>query len=380
MSVSNPRRRQLLVAGTLAASGLAAHAGSRTPGLTLPADATRLRIAFGSCAKQSKPQPIWQAIGAAHPDLFVFLGDNFYADAQDEATLRKRYEEFRAVETLQAFRRKTPHVAIWDDHDFGDDDVGGDYALKQLSQQLFCDEWGEPADSPRRTRSGVYDSYLFTVGTRRVQLIMMDLRYNRTPLTPDPSRKSSYTALVLKAKLSGQPMKGWYLPNPAPEASMLGEEQWQWLAEQLSVPADVRIFGSSVQFSAEGSGWEGWTNFPSERERLIRLLREKKAEGAVFISGDMHYGEISRWDVAQGYPLWDATSSGLTEVWGIPTPNSRRASTVMAEENFGLLDLDFSAEAPTLQFSLCDIQGQVKIRQLIALDSLRFPRTETTTP
>ena len=41
------------------------------------------RIAFGSCAKQSKEQPIWDAINAAEPDLFVFLGDNIYADTRD---------------------------------------------------------------------------------------------------------------------------------------------------------------------------------------------------------------------------------------------------------------------------------------------------------
>ena len=36
---------------------------------------TLSRIAFGSCAKQDKDQPIWEAIFAAKPDLFVFLGD-----------------------------------------------------------------------------------------------------------------------------------------------------------------------------------------------------------------------------------------------------------------------------------------------------------------
>jgi alkaline phosphatase D len=34
------------------------------------------RIAFGSCALQDRPQPIWDVISTAKPDLFLFIGDN----------------------------------------------------------------------------------------------------------------------------------------------------------------------------------------------------------------------------------------------------------------------------------------------------------------
>lgn len=341
----------------------------------------RFRVAFGSCAKQSKPQPIWRAIGAAKPDLFVFLGDNLYADARDEATLRQRYAEFMAVEPLQAFRRSTRHVAIWDDHDYGDDDEGADYPLKQLSQQLFCDAWNEPADSPRRRADGIYQSYVFEALGRRIQVILPDLRFNRTMLTADPSLKSSYAAMVLRAKLSGQPMTGWYVPDARPEATLLGEAQWAWLEAQLRVPADVRLIGSSVQFAADGSGWEGWANFPRERDRLIELIRTTRAEGVVFLSGDMHYAELSSMDVAGGYPLWDATSSGLTEVWDIPTPNRNRRSAVMAELNFGVLDVEPVTEGEDdlrLRFALCDVNGKAKVTKELTLSGLRFPAKEKT--
>lgn len=344
-------------------------AESRQPGVAVAGP--RFRLAFGSCAHQAKPQPIWQAVAAARPDLFLFLGDNLYADAKTADELRQRYQEFMAAEALQSFRKQHPHLAIWDDHDFGDDDVGGDYPHKRLSQQLFCDAWNEPADSPRRSRDGIYESWIIPVGKKRVQIIATDLRFNRTPLTPDAERKGSYTALVLKAKLSGQPMKGWYLPNPAPEATQLGERQWQWLEQQLRVPADVRVLASSLQFAASGSGWEGWDLFPAERERFADLLRRTRAEGLVIVSGDMHYGEISRWQPRGGYPLWDATSSGLTEVWSVPTPNSQRVSGVYAAENFGLLDIDFSAAE--LRFGICDQDGKPRLTQTIGLDTLRFP-------
>ena len=40
-------------------------------------------IAFGACAHENKPQPIWDAIVNAKPDLFIFAGDNIYADTED---------------------------------------------------------------------------------------------------------------------------------------------------------------------------------------------------------------------------------------------------------------------------------------------------------
>ncbi|MBV8123572.1 MAG: alkaline phosphatase family protein [Burkholderiaceae bacterium] len=389
-STPHPSRRRLLMASTLApvlSPALAAASqtspsapgGSRQPGVASKPDAQRMRIAFGSCARQEKPQPIWATIAATQPDLFVFLGDNFYADARDEATLRKRYDEFEAVETLQAFRRATPHVAMWDDHDFGDDDVGGDYPLKDLSQRLFCDAWQEGPDSPRRRRSGVYESYRFESGGHTVQLILMDLRFNRTALVADPALRTGYDTMLREAKLSGKPMKGWYVANPSPEASMLGEEQWAWLEQQLREPADVRLIGSSVQFAADGSGWEGWANFPRERQRLVDLIRSTRAEGVVILSGDMHYAEFSRWEAPQGYPLWDITSSGLTEVWAIPTPNSKRASAVLAEANFGLIDIQWPSKDQAgppdaqIQMSIIDVKGVTRLSHNLTLNQLRFP-------
>jgi alkaline phosphatase D len=363
-------RRRLLLASTLAP--FATHAAPEAAAATAVAG-ERLRIAFGSCAKQSKPQPIWQAVAAAAPDLFLFLGDNLYADAEDEATFRQRYDEFRAVQPLQEFRRRFRHLAVWDDHDFGTDDCGGDYPLKKLSQQLFCDAWDVPADSPRRTRDGVYESWIVPVGSRRVQVILLDLRYNRTPLVADPHLKGDYRVMVLKARLTGRPMTGWYVPNEDPAATMLGEPQWQWLEQQLRVPADVRIVGSSVQFAADGTGWEGWANFPRERRRFVDLVKKTRAEGVVFLSGDMHYADLSRWPVDGGYPLLDLTSSGLTEVWDVPTPNARRVSEVLAEPNFGLVDIAFDGPEPHVAMQVRDVKGATRLAHVLPLSQLRFP-------
>ena len=383
-------RRQWLRAASLLPAGLALPAAQAATGpdvdapveLRLPAldsETGPWRLAFGSCARQSKPQPIWQAITAAQPHLFAFLGDNFYGDATTAEELRARHAEFAQPGALQAFRRQHPHVAIWDDHDYGVDDAGGEYPHKRLSQQLFCDSWGEAADSPRRSRSGVFQAYRIQAQGRTVQLILPDLRYNRTALQSDPARRTGYERMMIAARLgSRDPVPGWYVPNPDPAATLLGEAQWQWLDAQLAQPADLRILCSSVQLAAEGTGWECWANFSADRERLLQTLRRQRAENLVVISGDMHYGELSRLDAPGLYPIWDLTSSGLTEVWPVPTPNTRRQQGVVAEVNFGLIEIDWTARALTL--SVRDGAGRPRISQRLALDSLRLPSPTSLTP
>jgi alkaline phosphatase D len=380
-------RRALLRAGSLwplAGMGTRAHGGVQgeaqqvqpdgAEDLKLPslqAESGVWRIGFGSCARQSLPQPIWQAITAARPHLFAFLGDNFYGDATTPEALRARHAEFQQASALQAFRRSHPHVAIWDDHDYGVDDAGGEYPHKLLSQRLFCDTWGEAPTSPRRSRSGVYQAYRIRAQGKTVQLILPDLRFNRTALKIDPSKRTGYERMILAAKLgSREPVPGWYVPNADPAATMLGEPQWQWLEAQLAQPADLRILCSSVQLAADGTGWECWANFSADRERLLQTLRRHRTEHLLVISGDMHYGELSRLDAPGLYPIWDLTSSGLTEVWKVPTPNSRRHAGVLAEVNFGMLEVDWASGMVSL--SVRDVEGQARIHHRLALESLRL--------
>src|SRR5437764_633783 len=88
---------------------------------------------------------------------------------------------------------------------------------------------GEPIPelAPRRTRAGVYHALVLGPPGRRTQIILLDTRYFRSPLRPDGG--------------------GGYLPQHDPGATMLGEVQWKWFAEQLRVPADLRLVVSSIQ-------------------------------------------------------------------------------------------------------------------------------------
>lgn len=333
-------------------------------------DRTLTRIGFGSCAEGGKEQPIWEAVLAAKPELFLFLGDNIYGDTRDMAVLRAKYAELARHSGFTKLRDTTPLAVTWDDHDFGEDDAGGDYPQKEASRQVFLDFWGEPAGSPRRARDGVYASYVFGPPGQRVQVILLDLRYNRTPLVkPEPGIRN-YRSWATARHKKGLEVPGPYARNPDPRATMLGERQWQWLERQLETPAEVRLIGSSLQVLADFPGWEGWSLFARDQQRLIELIRRKRANGVVFLSGDMHYAELSQLDVNVPYTLWDLTSSGLTEVWPAATPNANRVSEVVREPNFGLIEIDWQGAQTTVTLSVVDQHGKQRIEQRLPLADL----------
>src|ERR1700754_3659142 len=120
--------RRGLVAGT-ALTGLAGAAAAQADPHPR-SDRALTRIAFGSCADAAKPQPIWDADLAAEPDLFVFLGDNVYLDTRDPEVMRRKYAQLAAQPGFQRLKATTPILAIWDDHDFGENDAGVEYPMK----------------------------------------------------------------------------------------------------------------------------------------------------------------------------------------------------------------------------------------------------------
>ncbi|WP_269714071.1 alkaline phosphatase D family protein [Caulobacter sp. NIBR2454] len=366
--MSDLNRRSALGLGVAAAAVVSAptRAADRTD------DRPLTRIAFGSCANQDKDQPIWDAVLAARPDLFIFLGDNIYADTRDPAVMAAKYAKLAAKPGFQRLKASVPLMAIWDDHDYGENDAGGEYPMKEESRRQFCDFWGEAATSPRRTREGVHTAAIFGPAGRRVQIILPDLRWNRTPLEKIDLAGADYKAWATAKADKGAPVPGPYARNPDQAATMIGEAQWRWLEEELARPVDLRILGSSLQVLADFAGWESWVNYARDHQRLFETIRRTRAEGLFCISGDTHYGEISRLDVNTPYPLWDITSSGLTEVWPVTPPNALRQGQVLREQNFGLIEIDWRPARPTARIEVRDVTGAPRLSTVIDTAALRI--------
>lgn len=315
------------------------------------------RIAFGSCSTQDDPLPILKTVVEWEPDLFIYLGDNIYGDTRDMKLLEAKYAQLGAKKEFQALRATVPTIATWDDHDYGDNDAGKEFPFKAESKEIFLKFWNEPTPSPRREHEGIYTSYRFeNAGLgKTLQIILLDTRTFRD----QPLRS---------------PFASWrndYLPDTDPNKTILGDAQWEWLRTRLEEPADLRVIGSSIQFGHQHNGWESWTNFPHELIRFVSLIKTTQANGVVFISGDVHWGELSVLKTPACYPLHDLTASGLNRDWSNVEPNQNRHGEVCMDFHFGMLDINWSGD-PSVQLRIHDMTGRARVRKTVRLSELKF--------
>tara|TARA_Y100000588_G_scaffold380288_1_gene463907 strand:- start:2483 stop:3505 length:1023 start_codon:yes stop_codon:yes gene_type:complete len=302
-------------------------------------------IAFGSCLKETRPQPIWEGVAAAKPDVFVLLGDNIYGDTRDMKKMKVKWDTFASVKGFEKLRSDCRLLAIWDDHDYGENDAGREYPKKVESQHIFLDFLGEPKNSERRKTPGIYDNVTIGPKGKRVQFILLDTRYFRTALKRAPKREKG---------------KGPYEPDESDKAGILGEAQWKWLEKALLEPADLRIIATSIQILSTTHGWETWGNFPKERERFLELLGKTKANGVIFLSGDRHSAEISKIEGVLPYPLFDVTASAMNQKQKPGTEeNPYRIGERYFDENFGLLKINWSKPEPRVTMEIRDLEGKV---------------------
>jgi alkaline phosphatase D len=328
------------------------------------------RIAFGSCANEHRPQPVWEAINDTKPQLFIFMGDNVYVDSADPAKLKESYETFAAVPGVADLRESTPILATWDDHDYGKNDVGAEWEGKEAAKEAFMEFFDTPNDSPLRQRGGVYDAKIFGPEGKRVQVIMLDTRWFRGPL-----RKMTKED-VKEARAKTKKKVGRYLPDDESDSSMLGDEQWAWLIEELKKPAELRLLVSSIQVIPNEHGWEKWGNLPRERKKLLDAIRDN-ATNVVILSGDRHLSEISllppETDGGPFYPLYEVTSSGLNQT-GLPEEENRfrvEDTEIYNQPNFGMIDIDWEQEDPSIKLEIRDDKGKVVQEVKTTLNTLK---------
>lgn len=278
----------------------------------------------------------------------------FFPSTEEE--LRRKYDEGKRNPGYARLRQTARIIGTWDDHDYGLNDAGKEFSGKNMSQNLLLDFLDEAEDSHRRKQAGVYASYSFGPKGKQVKVILLDTRYHRDPLFSD--------------------------------GSILGESQWEWLEGELNGPkSEITIIASSIQVISNLSAttgplfyMESWGRFPKERKRLYKLITDTKRSGVFFISGDVHFGEITRYDCGCEYPLYDITSSGLTQavekavpvplaflvrIFAVLTPNTmrvyatncRRRSCTYGQQNFGAIEIAWNATPPTVKFEVKDING-----------------------
>jgi alkaline phosphatase D len=292
-------------------------------------------IAFGSCSDEDDTVQLWREIVLQKPALWIWLGDNIYADTTDRAVIESKYNRQKNHPDYQKLLATCPVIGTWDDHDYGINDGGKEFPLKKQSKELLLDFLNTPPDADVRKHEGMYSSYGIGDGEKKAKIILLDTRYFRDPLQRSTSANSRYI--------------------PTDKGDMLGEEQWTWLENELkNSDAAINIIGSSVQFIPTQHGYEKWMNLSSSRERMLDLLKKYSTKKTFFISGDRHIAELSRLKVkGLPYTLYDFTSSGLTHTWNSGTEeNKYRVGETIMQKNFGIIKIDWLGLSTRILFEV----------------------------
>ena len=254
----------------------------------------------GSCAYFNQPaydrpgkpyggdSSIFESMAKEKAAFMLWLGDTWYTrevDYYSEWGLWYRAQHDRAQPILQNFLKSMPQFDMWDDHDYGPNDIGRSYILKESSRKVFMNYFCNPSFG--ENGQGVYTM----TSWGDADIFMTDDRWWRSTDN-------------MKDSINGQ---------LNPDKRMLGIQQMDWLKNSLLFStATFKIIAVGSQVLNPLSPVEKWSNFPVEYKELTDFLRENKINGVIFLTGDRHHSEIIKVEREGTYPLYDITSSPLT--------------------------------------------------------------------
>jgi alkaline phosphatase D len=254
----------------------------------------------GSCAYFNEPiydrpgkpyggdSSIFESMAKEKAAFMLWLGDEWYTrevDYYSEWGLWNRASHDRALPILQNFWKAMPHFAIWDDHDYGPNDIGKNYTLKEPSRKVFNSYFCNP--SAGENGQGIYTM----TSWGDADIFMTDDRWWRS-------------ADRMKDSVDGK---------PNPEKRVLGEQQMEWLKNSLLYSsATFKIIALGSQVLNPVSPFDKLGNFPVEYDELMNFIKEYKINGVLFLTGDRHHSEIIKVDRPGTYALYDITVSPLT--------------------------------------------------------------------
>lgn len=313
-----------------------------------------LRIAFGSCSKDSRLPyiPVYEAMAFEQPDLAIFVGDNTYftvgegdwstsgpvGDWNSVEQMVSRHMRTRTNPYLQNLMRTTPMYGIWDDHDYGPNNADRELDSKEDALEIFKAVWANPYYGTEETK-GIYSKF------RRgpADIFLMDGRYHKYVKTGDHPDVASKDAVI------------W------------GDEQLEWLCAELKRSvAPVKIIANGTQVIGKDGRGEGHFNeAPEEIEKLLAFLKKENIGGVVFLSGDRHFTEVMRLDQDGGPALVEFTSSPFQQGQAVSVLEREHATHVwgMRGNSYGLVTIDVGENGEgSVRFEMRDANNYVPDR------------------
>lgn len=282
---------------------------------------------------------IYETMAKEKAAFMLWTGDIWYTrevDYYSKWGLWYRAHHDRKVPVLQSFLKAMPHWAMWDDHDYGPNDIGSNYILKEESRKVFMNYFCNP--SYGENGQGIYTTN--TWGD--VDFFMIDDRWWR-------SAEQVLDSIDGKAN---------------PEKRMLGPQQMSWLKNSLaysSATFKIIVVGSQVLNPA--SSLDKLINFPVEYQELMDFLKNQKINGVVFLTGDRHHSEIIKVEREGAYPLHDITisplTSGMVRFSGKEINNPYRLLGVDQEKNYGRFSFSGPRNDRVMKVEILGVKGEL---------------------
>ena len=305
----------------------------------------------GSCAyfneskfdRPGKPygsdSTIFETMSNTSANFHVWLGDNWYTREVDYTSgwgLNYRASHDRATPVLQKFMASMPQYAIWDDHDYGPNDAGKSYVLKDKSRNVFSNYWLNPSSG--EDNQGIYTQ----INYNDIDIFLTDDRYFRAEAD-------------LKDSING-------MPNT--DKTYYGKKQMDWLKNALlSSHSAFKIIVTGSQVLNPLNKYECMQHYPYEYNELMQFLSAQKIEGVLFLTGDRHHSEVIQMKRESAYTLYDVTvspyTSGVSKASGMEANNPNRMSNTLVEaQNFAKFAFSGKKGERVLQVTFIGIHGE----------------------
>jgi alkaline phosphatase D len=286
--------------------------------------------------------------------FMLWLGDAWYTrevDYYSEWGLWYRASHDRAVPSLQNFWKSMPQFAIWDDHDYGPNDIGKNYILKDKSRTVFNSYFCNPSSGENGQGTYTMTSW------GDADIFMTDDRWWRS-------------ADRMKDSVNGK---------PNPQKRMLGEQQMDWLKNSLLYStATFKIIAVGSQVLNPASPYDKWADFPVEYYELMDFIKEYKINGVLFLTGDRHHSEIIKADRPGTYPLFDITVSPLTSgthTFGGPEKNNPyRVLGIDEKQNYARFSFSGKRNERKLKVEFLGVKGDKIAEWSIDEKDLKTPQ------
>ena len=238
---------------------------------------------FSACLRDKwVPHNIFDYISTLSPTFVALLGDQMYADIDGDintgppnsvvSALRAKYTR-NFDDHFQAMSSNIPIAAIWDDHDYGQDNSDSTYRYKEETKKVFKESF--PTYPFQIEDEGIY--YQFKIAD--VDIFFLDTRWYRVPMDEVDNENKT----------------------------MLGEKQLSWLLNGLKHSASpFKIIFSSVSMNDYGGdissgreGFDSWMGYTFERNKILSFIEENQIYGVMVFSGDQHYpsAHILNWNI-----------------------------------------------------------------------------------